>query len=153
MSGKLNIKFASLKGNLIIATDDAASHAKLSGDWPADAFTKGVKPIVKQAKDTARLIIIKGVELSIALDDDYVLSQLRDQHALSPTRIINKKTGQPTSLVKVTVADAPALLCVWFVTFIYINNYSIETCEYYKYAYLWHSVLISHQVLDKYIGE
>ena len=94
MSGKLNIKFASLKGNLlIIATDDAASHAKLSGDWPADAFTKGVKPIVKQAKDTARLIIIKGVELSIALDDDYVLSQLRDQHALSPTRIINKKTG------------------------------------------------------------
>ena len=38
-----------------------------------------------------------------------MLSQLRDQHALSPIRIINKKTGQPTSLVKVTVANASAL--------------------------------------------
>ena len=38
-----------------------------------------------------------------------MLSQLRDQHALNPARIINKKTGQPTSLVKVMVADAPAL--------------------------------------------
>ena len=110
MGGKLNIKFASLKGNLlIIATDDAASHAKLSADWPADAFTKGVKPLVKPFKDAPRVIIIKGVESSIAMDDDYVLSQLRDQHALSPVRIINKKTGQPTSLVKVTVANASAL--------------------------------------------
>ena len=71
MSDKLNIKFASLKGNLlIIATDDA----KLSGDCPADTFTKCIKPIVKQAKDTPRHIIIKGVEPSIAMDDDYVLS-------------------------------------------------------------------------------
>ena len=82
---------------LIIATDDAASNAKLSGEWPADAFTEGVKPIVKQAKDTPRHIIIKGVELRIAMDIDYVLSQLRDQHAFSPVRIINKKTGQPTA--------------------------------------------------------
>ena len=105
MSGKLNIKFASLKGNLlIIATDDAASHAKLSGDWPADAFTKGVKPIAKQAKDTPRHIIIKGVELSIAMHDDYVLTQLRDQHAISPAGISSQNSPPQSPLPSLSLS-------------------------------------------------
>ena len=106
MGSKLNIKFASLKGNLlIIATDDQVTHARLTTTWPSDAFSKGVRPVIKPPKDMVRTAIIQGVEKSVSLDDEYVLQQLNDQHATNPTRIFNHKTSKLTSLIKIAVTD------------------------------------------------
>ena len=46
-SNKLQMKFASIKGNLLtMATDDPATHERLNGSWPDNAFIHGVKPLV-----------------------------------------------------------------------------------------------------------
>ena len=109
MSGKQKIKFASLKGTLlIIATDDNPTYSKLSGDWPADAFIHGIKPFIKQLKDTPRQITVLGVDLNTDLSDEYVRIQLSEQQLTNPARTINKKTGKATTFVKMQAASTSA---------------------------------------------
>ena len=101
MGTNLKIKFASLKGNLlIIATDDKVSHQKLQEIWPDNAFMFGLKPINKQNEDIPRPVIIHGVDPSVDMNDVYVVEQLRSVGLNFNKRIFNSKTNLETSVIK-----------------------------------------------------
>ena len=105
-SNKLQLKFASIKGNLLtMATDDPATHERLNGPWPDNAFIHGVKPLVSTKKASIHTIIVKGVDPSVDLSDDYLVEQLRSAGLTLVNRIFNKKTNTPTSIVKLTTCE------------------------------------------------
>ena len=110
MGTNLEIKFASLKGNLlIIATDDKVTHQKLHGIWPDNAFTFGLKPLTKQNEETPKPIIIRGVDPSVDMNDTYVVEQLRFAGLNFNKRLFNTKTNKETSVIKLT-----SLNLAWF---------------------------------------
>ena len=94
---------------LLIATDNAELHAKLSLPWPTNAFGGGAR-LVKQAEQPAEkpsTELIIHVSLDYDLDDH--ADQLREQGVIKYERIINKN-GQPTTLVKLYTESPEARL-------------------------------------------
>jgi Fe-S-cluster formation regulator IscX/YfhJ len=100
------IKFASIKRNIvIIATDDEQTHAELSQTWPTDAFGEGSKLLIRRPQDTPLKIVIKGIHPDVDLKSNLVIDQLNRQGIQNPTRIMNRQTGEPTSLTAASVAN------------------------------------------------
>lgn len=100
------IKFASIKRNtVIIATDDEQTHAELSQTWPTGAFGDGSKMLIRKAQETPLRIVIKGIHHDVDLQSSFVIEQLNKQGIQNPTRIMNRQTGEPTSLTSATVAN------------------------------------------------
>ena len=92
MKATLNIKFAQLKGSiLIIATDDPLSHHQLSSDWPKDAFIHGITPINKQRPFIPKTVYIRGVDQGTDINDTYLTKSLTDQGYNNLTRIFNSE--------------------------------------------------------------
>jgi hypothetical protein len=93
-----SIKFAKLSvDNLIIATDNKATHNTLSGPWPADAFNGGLKQAASKKTKPFELII-KNVDLSEDLHEHFKMQGIQPC-----SRIINAKSKKPTSLVKLFI--------------------------------------------------
>ena len=108
-SNKLKLKFASIKGNiLMMATDDPATHERLNGQWPENAFIHGVKPLDLTKKASTRTKIVKGVDPSVDLSDEYLVGQLKNAGLTLVKRIFNKKTNNPTSIVKLSTSERQA---------------------------------------------
>lgn len=102
----LAIKFANIKGNLvIIATDDQETHETLSADWPENAFTHGIKLLSSKTNlnnKTSYSLIFKSVHREVDLSDASLFS-FKD-HSMVLTRI-NNKNGQATTIVRATFTN------------------------------------------------
>ena len=99
---KKQIKFVSLKANLvIIATDVQDTYNLLNKKWPSDAFIKGIRHLKKsENQPKGKSLIIKNVHPDIDPNEEEIKAQLVEQGLINVTRIINNRTKTPTSLLK-----------------------------------------------------
>lgn len=102
------IKFIKLTDNcILIATDDEATHALLTKDWPLEAFGGIIElKISKQkaesnnkANSNSLLLQLNGIHQDIALDDSNLANLLETMGLKNPLRIKNSK-NQPTKIIQ-----------------------------------------------------
>ena len=104
----VNIKFANLKGcMIIIATDDPQTHEELSSQWPADAFIQGVI-FATPRKDMQAKIVIRGFPMQADLEQEDI-EDLMSQGIVNPTKLFNNKTSQWTNILKATANNQESL--------------------------------------------
>lgn len=93
------IKFFDIKINLIIiATDDLKTYQTLNTEWPADAFSNGIR-IRSPETNTSLNIVIIGVHKDIDVSEPSIKSEL-EQYGITKVTRPNKRDGQPSSILK-----------------------------------------------------
>ena len=101
---QIKVKFAYVKNDrIIIATDDEATHTRLSSPWPKDAFKKGVS-FPQSKTNKPHYFLIKGIDKEIDIDDTHFFSNLKQQGISSVERLLNR-TKQKTSIIRVTIEN------------------------------------------------
>jgi hypothetical protein len=104
------IKFATIRKNFIlIATDNKEAHQTLSGTWPPDAFTHGIRK--SGHSERRQKVIVRGVHRELAIDDPEISNQLAGQGLLGATRIVSNRSGSAmtTSIITGFVQGKSAL--------------------------------------------
>lgn len=93
------IKFLDIKSNLIIiATDDKPTHDCLNSEWPANAFTGGIR-IRSPGSSNSLNIVMVGVHTDIDPSNESINNCFKD-YGLTQVSRPTKKNGQLSSILK-----------------------------------------------------
>ena len=97
------IKLASIRsGTLVVATDDKATHTKLSGAWHTDAFGGSFRPL----KKGLRLFkIVPKVDPRVDLEDSDAIEELAQQGITEAKRKFSYRANAPSHIVKAIAKD------------------------------------------------
>lgn len=104
----LKIKFVNIYGRKVsIVTDDLNTHNLLNGEWPTDAFEKGIIKIDSNQilKKNLFKINLINVHHEIDVDEKEIAETLQNQGIINPKRILKRHDGSPTNIITAEVDD------------------------------------------------